>query len=362
MSCSASNAEFVAYVLSFREKISAKFEALFDEQFLNTLGRSQLLALKELMCDFLFKEKIHLKFIEESRNEIRSEENKLLVERTRLNNLRLELDDRSLRLDRESDFQGRISQRFIERENEVTDRVRRCTAQERILTENANINAKNEQRLNEWRTYLDSERISLQKQQMEFRAEKAKSDELMAKFQKNKDKEFERRITAERKERQREKNKYAAEKVAEALSNRNKEVEQELTKRVEIEVAKRLEQIELERVNDHEASDAINVVVEQELLEKEKKDRLDLETKARLFTGTDRKPRCPEMACTICGANESAVLYEPCMHVATCIDCVPRNYQLVAGKCQICRAKITDFKRVFITAADPDEFNLIPNY
>ena len=362
MSCSASNFEFVAYVLSFREQLSAKFEALFDEQFLNTLGRSQLLALKELMCDFLFKDNIHLKLIEDSKNEICSEQYKLMVERNRLNNLRLELEDRSLRLDRETDFQGRISQRFIERENEITDRVRRCTAQERILTENANINAKKEKWLNERETCLHLELATLRTQLVKFHGEEDHYNQLVAKLKKDNDKEFERRIAAERKERQREKNKYAAEKVAEALLNRNKEVEKELTKRVEIEVAKRLEQKELERVNDHEASDAINVVVEQELLEKEKKARLDLETKARLFTGTDRKPRCPEMACTICGANESAVVYEPCMHVATCIDCVPRNYQLVAGKCQICRAKITDFKRVFITASDPDEFNLIPNY
>lgn len=314
------------------------------------------------MCDFLFKDKIQIKLIQDSKNEICSEQNKLFIERNSLHNLRLELEDRSLKLDRERRDINEISACHRGTEKHLADRLSRCTAQERILTENANIHAKNEEHLNEWRTFLESERISLQKQQMEFRTQKANSDELMAKLKKDKDKEFERRITAERKERQREKNKYAAEKVTEALSNRNKEVEQELTKRVEIEVAKRLERIEFERVNDHAASDAINVVVEQELLEKEKKARLDLETKARLFTGTDRKPRCPEMACTICGANESAVVYEPCMHVATCIDCVPRNYQLVAGKCQICRAKITDFKRVFITAADPDEFNLIPNY
>ena len=361
MSCSASNAEFVAYVLTFREKLSAKFEALFDEQFLTELGRTQLLALKELMCDFLFKEKVQLKFIEESRNEIRLEETKLVFERSRLDNLRLELENRSLMLDRErSDLTQRSASHRV-REEHFSERLSRCFEQERVLAENANISAKNEQRLNEWRTLLDSERISLQKQRMEFYAKKAETDEFHAKLKKDSDKEFEKRIAAERKERQREKNKHAAEKVAEALSKRNKEVEQELTKRVEIEVAKRLERIELERVNDHEASDAINVVVQQELLEKEKKARLDLETKARLFTGTDRKPRCPEMACTICGANESAVLYEPCMHIATCIDCVPRNYQLVAKKCQICRRKITDFKRVFFTAADPHEFNLFPD-
>ena len=264
MSCSASNAEFVAYVLTFREKLSAKFEALFDEQFLTELGRSQLLALKELMCDFLWKEKVQLKFIEESRNEIRSEETKLMFERNNLNNLRLELEYRSLMLDRERSDLDERSASHRAKETHLTERLSRCSAQERVLTENANINARNEETLKEWRADLDAERLSLQKQQKEFYVGVAESNKFMAMLKKDSDKEFEKRIAAERKERQREKNKYAAEKVAEALSKRNKEVEQELTKRVEIEVAKRLEQIELERVNDHEASDAIRERVQCE--------------------------------------------------------------------------------------------------
>lgn len=76
---------------------------------------------------------------------------------------------------------------------------------------------------------------------------------------------------------------------------------------------------------------------------------ISLKDKARVFTGSDQIACCSATACSICLTNKVCVLYEPCLHVATCIDCVPR-YIILSNKksCQICNRKITDFRQIFL--------------
>ena len=337
-------------------------QEIFSDEFLNALNRRQLFYLRFFVREFLATKKSMYKMeieIEDDRaaiqrqrdqlkREILDEQKKFDFEKLKLDSERRKLDDenRTLRLEKER----------IERDDKWNQKWELALdKQEKVIEANAKQNQTDENRLKLEYIKYEAARGELQLRWNEYNHIKENLDKDIRKLKKNQEKEFQRRLNDEKRERQREKNKFAAEKVTEALMQRNKEVEQEITKLVEVKVEERLKRAELERINDHEASTAISVVVEQEVANKAKKDRLALLTKASVFSGEDREPRCEEMSCTICHVRESAVVYEPCMHVATCIDCVPRNYLLVTDRCQMCREKITDFKRVFFTAADlPD--------
>ena len=341
----AQNEDIVANIRELTKNVVFhQHRTIFSDDFLSLLSRDQLYDLRHFAHEFLYVNKRVYKYeaeIEGERKKIHADQVQISYDRAQLERDKVHYDSLKTRVERDAEYYGKGIM-----ENDAT---------EKIISLNARKNAGEEIRLKKENHNIIWQKGELQLRWNEYNHFKDKLDKDIVIIKKNLEKEFEKRISAEKRERQREKNKYAADKVVEALVQRNKEIDQEITKLVEVKVEERVKKLELKRINDHEASTAISVIVDQEIADKAKKDRLALQKKASLFSGVDREPRCAEMACTICHSRESAVVYEPCMHVATCIDCVPRNFLLVTDRCQMCRAKITDFKQIFFTAVDlPD--------
>ena len=145
-------------------------------------------------------------------------------------------------------------------------------------------------------------------------------------------KDCEKKLAVERKSAEKDKKRYANEKVAEALGRQRKEYEDKIN--------------ELLDKNNDRSEPAQQQLPKPSIQDKAEKN-WQLDTKARLFVGEDKEARFEELRCSICLVNEVCVVYKPCMHVATCIDCSPRQF-FAFSKCQLCKKTITDFESVII--------------
>lgn len=157
--------------------------------------------------------------------------------------------------------------------------------------------------------------------------------------------DYEKKMRNERKSREKEFRALATEKVNEALAARNREIDAEIAKRVEQQLEARLKQC----INDHEASSAIDVVVETEVANanSNRVARSALDTVMRQLTGDTNPPRHPSLVCVYCRDNEASVVWESCGHLATCVECAPRVWFSTDGKCQVCRCDIVNFRRLY---------------
>lgn len=144
----------------------------------------------------------------------------------------------------------------------------------------------------------------------------------------------EKKMAVERKSMEKEKKRYANEKVIEALGVQRLEYEAKVNALLD------------EKASQPTKPAPAEVIEKQESCEKK---NWNLDTKARLFSGEDKPARYEDLTCSICKVNEVCVKYEPCKHVATCIDCAPRHIFLSESvSCQLCRKPIVDFEHVKI--------------
>lgn len=159
--------------------------------------------------------------------------------------------------------------------------------------------------------------------------------------------DYEKRMKTERKSREKAHRSEIIDRVNEALARRNREVCTEIDTRVNQLLEQRLKEEELKRVNDHEASSAIDVVVRTELEQRKIKNRKDVDSRMRLLPDNKNAPRHESLVCSYCRDNEASILFEPCNHLTTCAVCAPKVWFSTDGKCQLCNTEIVDFKRVY---------------
>ena len=152
---------------------------------------------------------------------------------------------------------------------------------------------------------------------------------LAAEARRHKD-ELYRRLTAERQSHTKDKNRYAADKVTEALIKRNKEFDAEIEQRVAERVA--VVQARLE------ATLAPHLVLQRE----------ELIAKARKIECNDTPARVETMKCAICADNESRVCFIPCGHVAACCTCARHYLTKRSTYCHMCAVEVVDIVKVFI--------------
>jgi uncharacterized protein YigA (DUF484 family) len=161
-------------------------------------------------------------------------------------------------------------------------------------------------------------------------------------------KEVVRRVKEAQKERNQDKLRFSAQRVQEALAKQRVGFDLEVERRVEARLTS--ERLMAERkLHDQEVQTSVNVVVDYELAIREDERVKQVSERARLFDGVDEPARSDHTRCCVCLVNEVRVLYEPCMHVISCMDCAPRTI-LMCDKvaCPTCNEPIKDLKRVYI--------------
>ena len=242
-------------------------------------------------------------------------------------------------------FEGEVirsGQGIRERENSVRDRERYVSDRiQQINIQQSNLDTREtklEEKLASLKEVVPTERL---KQCIKAYEEKLSTLRVIY------DQEYEKRMKGERKTKEKEKRIHGAERVAEALSKRNKEIEAEVEQRVRVEVERRVKEEELKRINDHEASTAIDVVVRTELENKKKHDLKELDTRMRTLTGTVKPSRLPSLTCSYCKENEVSMIFLPCCHLATCVNCAPSTWFAMERKCLLCKVEIEDCKRLY---------------
>jgi len=204
------------------------------------------------------------------------------------------------------------------------------------------------QRLSDDREKLDDERRRLNMESITFHT------------MKHANQREERRVESARlaaiKKKERVAREERAKAIDEALKRQRAELELEfkrrLTAEIETAVAEQLNAARLAaevRLLEQEATNVVNAVVDGEIDSRIVRRVERVRSAARTFDGTDAAARSEHTQCVVCHANEVCVLYEPCAHIVTCIDCTPRHLLLCDGaRCPKCRAPVESFKRVYL--------------
>jgi hypothetical protein len=160
------------------------------------------------------------------------------------------------------------------------------------------------------------------------------------------------------KRREREKRDFTTRKVAEALEAQARQFSSEIERRVAAEVDKAIEErLNAERMAvrqrqlDDDVVESINAVIDNEAERRDGERALRVTNKAKTFDGHDKPALAAHTQCVVCKTNEVAVLYDPCGHVVTCLDCAPRAILMCEhANCPVCNQVIRDFRRVYIGA------------